>query len=86
MVPSDELSGEFAGRYIIDCAIGHGGSAVVYRARDTATERVVAIKVLRTEFAASIGADRFIREIRLTADLHHPNIIPVLDSGDHDGQ
>ena len=86
MVPSDELSGEFAGRYIIDCAIGHGGSAVVYRARDTATERVVAIKVLRTEFAASIGADRFIREIRLTAELRHPNIIPVLDSGEHDGQ
>src|SRR5688572_21080281 len=83
---SDVLSGTFAGRYTIERELGHGASATVYLARDTHRGRHVAIKVLRPELAQSIGADRFLREIRLNEQLHHPHIVPILDSGEHDGQ
>ena len=61
--------------------LGTGGMAVVYRARDLRHERDVALKVLRPEIAASVGTERFLREIRLTAQLQHPAILPLFDSG-----
>lgn len=80
------LSGLFAGRYRIERQIGHGGTAIVYLAHDQQRAHDVAIKVLRPEFAESIGADRFLKEIRVSEQLHHPHVVPVLDSGKHDGQ
>ncbi|MFI5227750.1 MAG: serine/threonine-protein kinase [Gemmatimonadales bacterium] len=82
------IAREFAGRYLIDCELGRGASAVVYLATD-ATDlkaRRVAIKVLRDELASGFSAERFLREIRLTAQLNHPNIVPVFDSGEWEGQ
>jgi serine/threonine-protein kinase len=70
----------------VENEIGHGGSSVVYLARDREGDRVVAIKVLRQELAVSVTANRFLREVRLLADLAHPNIIPVLDSGEYEGR
>ena len=61
--------------------LGRGGMATVYLARDLKHDRPVALKVLRPELAASLGADRFLREIQVTAHLTHPNILPLLDSG-----
>ena len=75
----------FAGRYTIERELGRGGMATVYRARDLRHDRAVALKVLHPEFAASVGGDRFSREIRLLASLHHPHILPLFDSGEHDG-
>jgi TolB-like protein len=83
--PLERLQAELAGRYVIDREIGRGGMATVYRAQDIANDRVVAIKMLLPELAASIGADRFLREIELGGTLRHPNIIEVLDSGSADG-
>jgi tetratricopeptide (TPR) repeat protein len=70
-----------ADRYTIEGELGRGGMATVWRARDLRHERFVAIKVLHPELAGAIGIDRFIREVRLTARLQHPNIVPILDSG-----
>jgi tRNA A-37 threonylcarbamoyl transferase component Bud32 len=75
----------FAGRYTIEREIGRGGMATVYRARDLRHDRVVALKVLHPELAASMGGERFAREIRLLAGLHHPHILPLFDSGEHEG-
>jgi eukaryotic-like serine/threonine-protein kinase len=75
----------FAGRYTIERELGRGGMATVYRARDLRHDRAVALKVLHPELAASIGAARFAREIRLLAGLHHPYILPLFDSGEHEG-
>jgi serine/threonine protein kinase len=75
----------FAGRYAIERVLGRGGMATVYRARDLRHERAVALKVLHPEFAASMAGSRFAREIRLLASLHHPHILPLFDSGEHDG-
>jgi eukaryotic-like serine/threonine-protein kinase len=75
----------FAGRYTIERELGRGGMATVYRARDLRHDRVVALKVLHPEFAASVGGDRFSREIRLLASLQHPHILPLFDSGEHGG-
>lgn len=74
-------TGLFADRYALEGELGSGASAVVYRARDLQRGHAVAIKLLRTELAQSVGADGFLREIRVTQQLHHPNIVPVLDSG-----
>src|SRR4051794_28111069 len=60
--------------------------ATVYLARDLRHNRLVGLKVLRPELAAAVGSDRFIREIRLTARLQHPHILPVFDSGETEGQ
>ena len=68
-------------RYTVLEEIGHGGMATVFLARDLRHERDVAIKVLNSELAASIGAERFSREIRIAATLQHPNILPLYDSG-----
>jgi serine/threonine-protein kinase len=83
MVPS--LSQALEGRYAIDREIGHGGMATVYRARDLRHDRDVAIKVLRPELAAVIGAQRFLAEIKTTANLQHPHILPLHDSGEVNG-
>jgi serine/threonine-protein kinase len=71
-----------AGRYTLESELGRGGMATVYLASDLRHDRLVALKVLAPEIAASLGADRFLREIRLTARLDHPHILPVLDSGE----
>lgn len=78
---STELTGVFAGRYTILRELGRGATAFVYLATDQQRGHSVAIKVLRPEFAESLGADRFLKEIRLGKTLLHPHILPVLDSG-----
>jgi serine/threonine-protein kinase len=70
-----------AARYHLERQIGMGGMATVYLARDVRHERKVAIKVLRSELAARLGRERFLQEIKVTANLQHPNILPLYDSG-----
>ena len=77
----ERVRASLAGRYTIERELGRGGMATVYLARDVKHDRPVALKVLRPELAASLGADRFLREIQVTAHLTHPNILPLLDSG-----
>jgi len=72
-------------RYELGTEVGRGAMATVYRARDTRHGRDVAVKLLRPEVAASIGCERFLREIQLTARLHHPHILTLIDSGDWKG-
>ena len=74
-----------ADRYAIERELGKGGMAIVYLARDIRHDREVAIKVLHPELSASIGAERFEREIKLAAKLQHPNILGLYDSGITDG-
>jgi serine/threonine-protein kinase len=76
------LSKAIADRYRIDREIGRGGMASVYLARDVRHDRDVAVKVLHPELAAALGADRFLAEIKTTARLQHPHILPLLDSGE----
>ena len=83
--PAQRLSVALADRYQIEREIGAGGMAIVLLARDTRHGRQVAIKVLRDEIAARTGAERFLREIRTTATLQHPHIVPLFDSGEADG-
>jgi serine/threonine-protein kinase len=73
-------------RYTIEHELGHGGMAVVYRAYDRERQQPVALKVLRPGLVASLGPERFLREIRLTARLVHPRILSLLDSGNAGGQ
>jgi serine/threonine-protein kinase len=73
------------GRYRIEREIGRGGMARVYLAHDIKHARDVAVKVIRPDLAASLGRDRFLREIAIAARLRHPNIVPLYDSGDADG-
>jgi tetratricopeptide (TPR) repeat protein/tRNA A-37 threonylcarbamoyl transferase component Bud32 len=79
------LEAALAGTYEIDREIGRGGSAIVYLARDIRHERLVALKVIHPKISATLGMDRFLREIRIAASLQHPNILPLLDSGNADG-
>ncbi|HVT39230.1 MAG TPA: serine/threonine-protein kinase, partial [Gemmatimonadaceae bacterium] len=72
-------------RYRIEREIGHGGMATVYLAEDVRHERKVAVKVLHPELAAAVGAERFLAEIRMTAQLQHPHILPLHDSGETGG-
>ena len=81
----DRLTAALSDRYSIEAEIDTGGMASVYRARDLKHDRTVAIKVLRPDLAEAIGADRFLREIRTTANLSHPHILPLFDSGEADG-
>src|SRR5215813_11720563 len=83
--PIDALRRGLQGRYTIERELGRGGMATVYLARDLKHGRPVAIKVLRPELAAALGADRFLREIELTANLQHPHILPLYDSGETEG-
>jgi serine/threonine-protein kinase len=78
--------GALAGRYTIERELGRGLTAIVYLAKDTQEGRAVAVKVLRPEYLESVARDRFLREIRDTQKLKHPNIVSVLDAGDRDGQ
>jgi eukaryotic-like serine/threonine-protein kinase len=75
------LNQSLAGRYHVERELGRGGMAVVFLARDLRHDRTVAIKVLHADLAAAIGVERFLAEIRVTARLQHPNILPLLDSG-----
>ncbi|HEV8356920.1 MAG TPA: protein kinase [Gemmatimonadales bacterium] len=75
------LSTVLAARYELERQLGEGGMATVYLARDLKHGRNVAIKVLRPELAARLGSDRFVQEIKVTANLQHPNILPLFDSG-----
>ncbi|MCZ6918324.1 MAG: protein kinase [Gemmatimonadetes bacterium] len=81
----NRLKNALADRYAIERELGAGGMATVYLAQDVKHERQVAVKVLRPELAAAIGPERFLREIKTTAQLNHPHILPLLDSGDADG-
>ncbi len=71
--------------YRIERELGAGGMATVYLAHDLKHERDVAIKVLHPDLGAALGSERFLSEIRTTARLQHPHILPLLDSGDADG-
>ena len=82
---NDRLRDALADRYRIERELGQGGMATVYLARDLRHERQVAIKVLRPDLAAVIGAERFLREIKTTANLQHPHILSLFDSGEADG-
>jgi len=86
-MPSIEsrLTQAFADRYRIERELGQGGMATVYLAHDLKHDRRVAIKVLRPELAATIGPERFLREIHIAAQLQHPHILPLLDSGEAAG-
>ena len=79
------LNAALEGRYAIERELGEGGMATVYLADDIKHERKVALKVLKPELAAVVGAERFLAEIRTTANLQHPNILPLHDSGEADG-
>jgi serine/threonine protein kinase len=81
----DRLKAALADRYTLERELGAGGMATVYLAADLKHERKVAIKVLRPELAAVLGAERFVQEIKTTANLQHPNILPLFDSGEADG-
>ena len=81
----DRLKTALADRYVIEQELGAGGMATVYLAEDLKHHRKVAVKVLRAELSASIGTERFNREIEIAARLQHPHILPVHDSGDADG-
>src|SRR4051812_5443532 len=80
------LSTALEGRYVVEREIGAGGMATVYLAQDIRHGRRVAMKVLHPELSAIIGAERFLAEIRTTASLQHPHILPLFDSGSADGQ
>src|SRR3954468_6046980 len=81
----DALREALKDRYRVDKQIGRGGMATVYSAEDLRHERRVAIKVLSPDLAASLGAERFVREIRIAARLSHPNVLTIFDSGSADG-
>ena len=80
----NRLNAALSGRYTIERELGEGGMATVYLARDVKHNRDVALKVLRPELAAVIGAERFLAEIETTAKLRHPHILPLFDSGQAD--
>src|SRR5262245_39477542 len=79
------LAGSLADRYAVQRELGAGGMATVYRATDVKHQRDVAIKVLHPDLGAALGSERFLSEIRTTARLQHPHVLPLLDSGEADG-
>ena len=78
------LNAALEGRYEIERELGEGGMATVYLAKDVKHNRNVALKVLKPELAAVVGAERFLAEIETTANLQHPHILPLFDSGEAD--
>src|SRR3970040_1433600 len=80
-----QLNAALTGRYEIEREIGAGGMATVYLARDVKHRRPVALKVLKPELGAVLGVDRFLAEIQVTANLQHPNLLPLFDSGEAGG-
>ncbi len=85
LLPIERLRGALEQSYTIDRELGRGGMATVYLAQDVKHERLVALKVLHPELAASLGPDRFLREIKTAARLNHPHILGLHDSGEADG-
>ena len=83
--PVTRLNAALEGRYAIEGELGEGGMATVYLADDLKHERKVALKVLKPELAAVVGAERFLAEIKVTANLQHPHILPLFDSGEAEG-
>jgi eukaryotic-like serine/threonine-protein kinase len=81
----DRLQTALAGRYAVEREVGHGGMAIVYLARDARHDRMVALKVLHDRFTERLGPERFLREIRVAARLHHPHLLPLYDSGEAGG-
>jgi len=81
----DRLNAALSGRYHIESELGEGGMATVYLADDIKHERKVALKLLKPELAALVGAERFLSKIKTTANLQHPHILPLFDSGEADG-
>src|SRR6186997_1341520 len=79
------LSSTLSDRYEVEREIGAGGMATVYLARDLRHNRKVALKVLHAELSAVLGSERFLKEIELTANLQHPHILPLFDSGSANG-
>ena len=84
-LPIERLRAALGDAYIIDRELGRGGMATVYLAQDCKHDRVVALKVLHPDLAATLGPERFLREIKLAARLNHPHILPLFDSGEADG-
>ena len=82
--PISRLNAALEGRYRVERELGEGGMATVYLAEDLRHERKVALKVLKPELAAVVGAERFLAEIKTTANLQHPHILPLFDSGQAD--
>src|SRR5881396_101424 len=80
-----QLNAALAGRYRVEREIGQGGMATVYLAHDLRHQRRVALKVLNPELGAVLGVERFLAEIRVTANLQHPNLLPLFDSGEAEG-
>ena len=80
----ERLNAALEGRYRIERELGQGGMATVYLAEDARHDRKVALKVLKPELAAVVGGERFLAEIKTTAQLQHPNILPLFDSGEAD--
>ncbi|HEV8267704.1 MAG TPA: serine/threonine-protein kinase, partial [Thermoanaerobaculia bacterium] len=76
---------ELSDRYVFERELGHGGMATVFLARDKKHDRQVAVKVLQPEFTTALGVERFLREVRITAQLQHPNILTLIDSGEAAG-
>src|SRR5713226_275474 len=85
MTDTARLTAALAGRYAIERELGSGGMAMVYLARDVKHDREVALKILRPELAAVLGAERFLQEIRISAKLDHPHILTLIDSGESEG-
>ena len=83
--PTSRLAAAIADRYRLERELGQGGMATVYLAYDVRHDRKVALKVLRPELSAILGGERFLNEIRVTANLQHPHILPLYDSGSADG-
>ena len=81
----ESLAVSLQDRYVLERELGRGGMATVYLARDVRHQRRVALKVLRPELAASLGNERFIREIAISARLTHPHILSLHDSGEAGG-
>ena len=79
------LQAALGGSYRIERELGAGGMATVYLAHDLKHERDVAIKVLHPDLGVALGGERFLTEIRTTARMRHPHILPLLDSGEADG-
>jgi serine/threonine protein kinase/tetratricopeptide (TPR) repeat protein len=81
----ERLRTSLADRYSVQRELGRGGTAIVFLARDLRVDRQVALKVLRPEVAAAVGTERFLREIRVTSELQHPNVLALFDTGEADG-
>ena len=82
---AEHLQAAMADRYTLEKELGRGGMATVWLAQDVRHHRRVAIKVLHPELSAVLGSERFLREIELTANLQHPHILPLFDSGEAGG-